>query len=209
MSNALVKITILNKTAEINYLKTNLIHDDSVAFNDGLLDQKGHLWVGTMDKSFQNNTGSLYRISSSGEIVMMDEGFYISNGMGWSPNNEKFYFVDSLARVIYEYHFNVEKCNIDKRRILIEFTEDQGFPDGLYIDKMGYIWVAGWASYKVYQYSPKGELINSVQFPAKNLTSCCFGGHNLKTLFVTSASFDVLSNIKDVGEPAGSVFILN
>ncbi|MBS0289771.1 MAG: SMP-30/gluconolactonase/LRE family protein [Proteobacteria bacterium] len=41
--------------------------------------------------------------------------------------------------------------------------------------------------------------------PTKNLTSCCFGGHDLKTLFVTSANFDLL-DINDVGEHAGAVF---
>lgn len=74
MSNSLVKILIKNNKAEVDYIKTTLIDDDSVAFNDGLFDLKGNLWVGTMDKSFKHNSGKLYRISPSGEIMAMDEG---------------------------------------------------------------------------------------------------------------------------------------
>lgn len=209
MSNSLLKILIINDRMEINYIKTKLIDDDSVAFNDGVLDLKGNLWVGTMDKSFQRQNGKLYRISPSGEVMVMDEGFFISNGMGFSPDNEKFYFIDSLSRAIYQYYFNSETCSVDDRQVLIQFTEEQGFPDGLFVDEEGSIWIAGWASHHVYQYTSQGVLVKGIPFPAKNLTSCCFGGMDKKTLFVTSASFDVLANTEDAEGSAGSVFVLN
>lgn len=207
MSNALVKMTLVNKTAEINRIKANLIVDDGVVFNDGVLDPKGNLWVGTMDKSFQNNIGKLYRITPTGDIMVMDEGFYVSNGLGWSPDLKKFYFTDSLTRTIYQYHFNVQTCQISQKEVFVTFSEEQGFPDGLVIDKKGCVWVAGWASYHVYQYSSLGELMNSVRFPAKNLTSCCFGGNDLKTLFVTSASVDDFAQSNDIGQYGGSTFM--
>ncbi len=206
MSNALVKMTLVNKTAEINRIKANLIAEERAVFNDGALDLKGNLWVGTMDKGFQDNIGKLYRITPTGDITLMDEGFYVSNGLGWSPDNSKFYFVDSLTRTIYQYQFNSQTCQIDQKAVFVKFVEEQGFPDGLVIDKKGCLWVAGWASYHIYQYSPHGELINKYPFPAKNLTSCCFGGSDLKTLFVTSASVDDFAQDDDVGQHAGSTF---
>lgn len=209
MSNSLLRVSIINNKAEIDYIKTKLIDDNSVSFNDGRLDLKNNFWVGTMDKSFQHNSGKLYRISPSGEIIAMDEGFFISNGMDWSPDNKKFYFTDSLSRTIYQYNFDHETCAIADKKTLIQFTEEQGFPDGLFIDKEGNIWVAGWASHRVYKYNSQGMLMNSIPFPAKNLTSCCFGGCDLKTLFATSAGFDVLAGINDAEEFAGAVFILN
>jgi sugar lactone lactonase YvrE len=209
MSNSLVKISIIGTEAKVSHIRNNLIDDDMIAFNDGLLDMKGNLWVGTMDKTFQHDIGKLYRISPIGEVMIMDEGFVVSNGMGWSPEKTKFYFTDSITRNIYQYRFNPETSEIDQKIILIKFSEEQGFPDGLYIDKRGSIWVAGWDSHHVYEYSPQGALLKKIQFPAKNLTSCCFGGHNLKTLFVTSASFDVINNTKDPEENAGAIYYLN
>jgi sugar lactone lactonase YvrE len=207
MSNSLVKISIKSNKAEVSVIKTELLDDDSVVFNDGLLDLRGNLWVGTMDKSFQLNTGNLYRISTGGDIMTMDEGFFVSNGMGFSPDNNKYYFTDSLSRLIYQYNFNSETCSIENRKPLIQFTEEQGFPDGLFVDREGNIWIAGWASHHVYQYNPQGELMKRVRFPTKNLTSCCFGGTDLKTMFVTSASYDVLNNSNDTERFAGSMFI--
>ncbi len=210
MGNALVKITIDAKKAIVLLIKTNLITDnkEGEVFNDGRLDIKGNLWIGTMDKSHQHSIGKLYRISPIGEIIVMDEGFITSNGLGWSLDRTKFYFTDSITRRIYQYRFNSDTCEIDQREILIQYPEEQGYPDGLYVDKKGCLWVAGWASYHIYQYSPQGEFMNSIQLPAKNLTSCCFGGVNLKTLFVTSANSDLV-DINDVGAHAGALFISN
>ncbi len=208
MSNALVKFGFVNKKTEVDLIKTNLIDDDAVALNDGRLDANGNLWVGTMDKTFQHPTGKLYRISPLGEITIMDEGFITSNGMGWSHDKTKFYFVDSMSRIIYRYPFDKKTCEIGQKEIFLKYPEAQGFPDGLYVDASGNIWIAGWASYHVYQYSPHGELMGSVKLSAKNITSCCFGGSDLKTLFITSANFD-LADINDVGEHAGSVFKFN
>ncbi len=205
MANALVKIGFENKRADVDLVKTNLITDEAVAFNDGLLDGKGNLWVGTIDKTYQHPIGKLCRINPNGEISIMDEGFIASNGMAWSPDKTKFYFSDSMTRTIYQYAFDKKSCQIEKRESLITFSEEQGYPDGLHVDKAGNIWVAGWASYHVYQYSPLGVLIGSIKLPAKNVTSCCFGGNDFKTLFVTSANFD-LADINDVGEQAGAVF---
>jgi len=208
MSNALVKFGFVNAKAEIDLIKTNLIDDDAVAFNDGLLDAKGNFWVGTMDKTGQNPKGKLLRISLLGEISIFDEGFITSNGMGWSPDKTKFYFTDSMTRTVYQYSFDKKTCQIAQREIFIQFSEEQGYPDGVHVDSKGNIWIAGWASFHVYQYAPQGELMGGVKLPAKNITSCCFGGNDLKTLFVTSANFD-LSDINDVGEGAGSVFRSN
>lgn len=208
MANALVKIGFENKRADVDLIRTNLITDDTVAFNDGLLDAKGNLWVGTMSKSYEDLIGKLYRVSPQGEIAIMDEGFITSNGLGWSPDKSKFYFTDSMTRTIYQYQFNKKTCEISNREPFITFTEAQGYPDGLCIDRSGNILIAGWASFHVYQYSPLGELVDSIKLPAKNLTSCRFGGKDFKTLFVTSANFD-LADINDVGEHAGAVFSSN
>jgi sugar lactone lactonase YvrE len=205
MANALVKISINDNILDIKTIRTNLLQDDDVSFNDGRLDAQNNLWIGTMDLGYQKNIGKLFRINPNGEMIEMDKGFITSNGMGWSPDKTRFYFTDSLTRCIYRYRFNQKTCQIDNREVFIQYPEKNGYPDGLYIDQEGFIWVAGWASYHIYQYSPKGKLVDSLAFPAKNLTSCCFGGKDLKTLYVTSANFD-LSDLSDVGEHAGALF---
>lgn len=206
MDTALVQISIEKDAAKIYTIQSNLIHDPSVAFNDGRLDSDNHLWVGTMDITFAQPIGKLYRISPQGDITEMDAGFTTSNGMGWNIHKTQFYFIDSMSHTVYRYVYHRDNNTISQKEVFIQFEASQGYPDGLWVDKNDCIWIAGWGNHRVYQYSPEGILLDYIAFPAKNITSCCFGGRDGNTLFATSANFD-LSGLDDVGENAGAVFV--
>ncbi len=155
-------------------------------FNDGKCDPQGRFWFGSMcpDKT----QGSLYRYDPDGSLHMMETGLTISNGLGWSPDEKTFYLTDSAQQKIYAYEFDAATGNISDRRIFVDLTGESFYPDGLTIDSEGYIWSAMWDGWCVIRFHPKGEEILRIQLPVQRPTSCTFGGEDLQTLYITTAS---------------------
>jgi sugar lactone lactonase YvrE len=63
-----------------------------------------------------------------------------------------------------------------------------GRPDGAAVDAEGCYWVAMYEGGRVLRLSPAGETIAEVRMPARCPTMPCFGGADLRTVYVTSAS---------------------
>jgi sugar lactone lactonase YvrE len=177
-------------------------------FNDGKVDCRGRLWAGTMDDQCKNPTGSLYRLDPDGNVHRMATGFICSNGLGWSPNDETMYFTDSMVRTIWAYEFDAEKGDLGERRAFACFAED-GVPDGLTVDAEGFVWAAIWDGWRLVRFAPDGTLDREIRMPVQRPTSCVFGGYNLKTLYVTSASAELNATALANGPLAGALFALD
>ncbi len=156
-------------------------------FNDGKCDAKGRLWVGSLAINTQPGRGNLWRIEADGAAQLMLDGMSVSNGMGWSPDTSTFYFTDSGKRVIWSFDFDLASGAISGQRLFHEFTEGEGLPDGLCVDSDGYLWVAMWDGWAIRRFAPDGTLDKVIDVPVPRPTSCCFGGEDLSTLFVTTA----------------------
>src|SRR5205823_940907 len=172
-------------------------------FNDGKTDRAGRFWAGTLDRKLGSPIGRLYRISPGLEVKAVDQGFTISNGIGWSPDNRVMYFTDTPSRRIYRYDFDLASGAVSNRRVFVEAEPGHGGPDGMTVDAEGFVWSAQFDRWCIHRYAPDGKLERSVRLPVQRPTTCMFGGADLGTLFVTSASFDV------EGQPqAGGLFAL-
>lgn len=157
-------------------------------FNDAKCDPKGRLWAGTMSlfpgKPWE---GKLYRFigMKSQTIALTDMG--TPNGMAWSADGKTMYFIDTATRSVDAFDYNPELGNITRRRQIIRLEE--GFPDGMTIDAEGMLWVAVWGIGEVRRYDPRsGQCLSSICVPAPNVTSCCFGGIDLQTLYITTSA---------------------
>lgn len=157
-------------------------------YNDGKCDRRGRLWIGSLDMGTAPNRGSLFRIDPDGGWQRMDTGFTVSNGLGFSPDAKRLYFTDSSRRTVYVYDFDLERGEIAHRRPFVELPEGQGSPDGLTVDAEGFVWVAIWDGWTVIRYDPEGRVVMRLPMPVPRPTSCCFGGTDLRTLYITSAS---------------------
>lgn len=175
-------------------------------YNDGKCDRMGRLWVGSLDMATAANRGNLFRVDADGQWKKMDSGFTVSNGMGWSPDNRQMYFTDSTRRTIYAYDFDLRAGEIANRRPLITFDATDGTPDGLTVDADGCIWVAVWDAWRISRFSPEGEEMQRIMMPVPRPTSCCFGGDNLDTLYVTSASVRLSAEVLHKAPLSGSLF---
>lgn len=155
-------------------------------FNDGKVDRMGRLWIGTIDRELERPLGRLRRIDAQG-IHIMAEGFALSNGIGWSPDDRTLYFSESFERRIHRYRYDNQRGRIVPADDLTGFVRGAAKPDGLTVDAEGGIWCAVFGGGCVDRYLPDGRLDRRLRLPVSNPTSCMFGGPDLRTLFVTTA----------------------
>ncbi len=180
-----------------------------VMFNDGKCDRQGRFWAGTKDIAEKNPIGSLYCLDTEGKATeILQRGFTVSNGIAWSLDNSRMYICDSPARQIYQYEFDPIKGQLGRFQIFAKILESEGFPDGLTVDSEGYIWSCHWDGWQITRYTPTGEIDSVIPMPVPRPTSCCFGGPDLKTLYVTSASIGLSASMLEDAPQSGQVFAL-
>ena len=175
--------------------------------NDGRCDRRGRLWIGTMDADIRAPSGSFYRIGPDGTVTRMFDGVTVPNSTAFSPDDRTLYFADTPRHQILAFDFDIVAGTIANRRVFVDLTNRRGLPDGSCVDAEGFLWNAEFAGARLVRYAPDGRVDRTVEMPVKHTTSCCFGGDNLDTLFVTTASFP-LSEEERKTSPAGSLFAL-
>ena len=160
--------------------------DSSAArFNDVIADPNGRVFAGTIGRTTE--TGGLYRLDLDGSLNCLFLGTGCSNGMGFSPDLNTFYWTCSTRRKIFQFDYDKSSGTLNNRRLFCEYREREGVPDGMAIDQEGCVWSANWGGGSVVRYNPKGETLAQIDFPVSNVTSLCFGGAGPNQLFVTSA----------------------
>lgn len=178
---------------------------DDTRFNDGALDSSGRFWVGTINAEHRPEN-ALYRLQADGTLYAADTGIYSGNGIAWSPDETRLYFVDSRARVIYMYDFDAATGEISNRRPFVHTQPEPGVPDGIAVDRDGCLVCAFWDGWRVLRYDPDGNIMARIDVPVARPTACAFGGPDLKTLYITSARKG-LPESDLVAQPlAGSLF---
>jgi L-arabinonolactonase len=159
-------------------------------FNDGAVDRAGRFWVGTASDKPENH---LFRLDCDGTAYVMETGIIISNGIGWSPDNQTMYYSDSGGSgVVYAYDFDLESGSISHRRVFLPPTGTAAVADGLTVDSEGCLWIAFWDGWRVERRAPDGSLLQQIAMPVQRPTSCAFGGKELNELYVTSASPEIV-----------------
>jgi len=171
--------------------------------NDAAVDRQGNFWVGSLGPGFES---ALYRLGPERSLQKMESGIGVSNGIAWSLDNRTMYFTDTRRRVIFAYDFDESSSSIANRRILIEVPDSEGVPDGLTVDRDGFLWSVRWGGARIARYDPIGRLEREIMLPVTYPTSCTFGGANLDELYVTSARRP-LTQAQRAQEPyAGDLF---
>jgi sugar lactone lactonase YvrE len=170
-------------------------------FNDAKCDPRGRAVAGTMayDESSRGR-GELLLLAPGPKAVRIYGPTSLSNGLGWSPDGEFMYFIDTPTYTVTVFDYRLDNGRPSRPRPLVEVTG--GMPDGLCVDDDGCLWVALWGGAAVHRYTPQGRLDAVLQVPAPNVTSCAFAPDG--RLYVTTASVGV-----DLAEHphAGSLFV--
>ena len=172
--------------------------------NDAFVDAAGRLWFGSMHDAKTLTTGALYSLDDRG-VIRHDEGYGITNGPSTSPDGRTFYHTDTQASSIYAFDLSAGG-QLSNRRIFAKIDPEDGWPDGSTVDAEGCVWTALWGGWGVRRFSPAGETMAFVRLPVANVTKIAFGGEDLSTAYVTTASED-LSAVERAEQPlAGRLF---
>lgn len=156
--------------------------------NDGACDSQGRLWIGTMHMDFKQGAGSLYCIDKNLNILKKLDKVTISNGIVWSLDNKRLYYIDSPTQVVQSFIFKEETGEIFFEKNAIQIPVEMGTPDGMTIDQEGMLWIAHWGGFGIYRWNPlDGKFMDKIEIPVPNVTSCAFAGESLDHLIITTA----------------------
>jgi sugar lactone lactonase YvrE len=176
---------------------------EGVRGNDVGIDPVGRLWLGTI--AGESSPGWLAHIPPQGSPRVVATDVQISNGIGWSPDATRMYYVDSPTKRIDAFDYDLDEGRAVGRREFVDTSDVAGVPDGICVDIEGGVWVAFFRGGVVCRYTPQGRLDRCITFPVSLTTACCFGGADLTDLFVTTAR-----RREDEHEPtAGHLFVVS
>jgi len=156
-------------------------------FNDAKCDKFGRIWAGRSHDPEKKPTGYLYRIDSNLNCSKWDGPYICPNGPAISKDDKILYHVDTFEGCIWAFD-KFPDGSISNRREFVTLDNQLGFPDGITVDNEERVWLAHWGGSRVSCFNPKGEILGYIQLSVPQITSCAFGGADLSTLYITSAS---------------------
>jgi sugar lactone lactonase YvrE len=165
--------------------------------NDGRPDPRGDFWVGSMKNNVLadgelgeagKGLGRLFRIRGADASVHRT-GLGISNTLCWSPDATRFYFGDTLENTVFVWDYDRASGAISGERPFFSGFS-RGWPDGSAMDSAGYLWNCRFGGACIVRVSPDGAVDRVVEMPVQNITTCTFGGPDLRTLYITTASIE-------------------
>jgi L-arabinonolactonase len=164
---------------------------EDTRFNDGKTDRQGRFWSGTMFEAPgkpPKKNGALWRLDPDLSVHKIVDGVGCSNGLAWSPDSRTMYFTDSHTHLVWAFDFDPASGEVDNRRVFIDLTAEDYIVDGATVDSAGTYWLTVPFKGKVLAYDPAGKRVRTIAMPVDLPTCCEFGGADLDTLYVTSAT---------------------
>lgn len=178
-------------------------HDvGTTRFNDGKADALGRFWAGTMYEPRTAAVAELLvldcRDGRTPQVQRMAGGATVANGLAWSPDRRRLYWADTPQHCVRVWDWDAERNVMSGER---EFHRVEpkpphwhsgmpgyrGRPDGAAVDAQGNYYVAMFEGQRLLKLSPDGSLLQEIETPVMCPTMPCFGGDDLKTLYITSA----------------------
>jgi sugar lactone lactonase YvrE len=163
-----------------------------VRTNDGTCDPLGGLAIGTMGYDESPGGGEVYRVSAEHHVATLVTPVTISNGVQWSADGNRVFYIDTPTRRVDVFRFDWETGAWLDRRVHIEIPKEAGFPDGMAIDEEDGLWIAMWGMAQVNHYDAIGRFVESISVPGvSQVSSCAFGGERLEDLYITTSRLGI------------------
>lgn len=154
--------------------------------NDGRADPYGGFWIGTMGKKAEKGAGAIWRYYR-GTLRRLYGGISIPNSISFPPGGQVAHFTDSADGRVMRVALDADGWPIGEPAVYLDFTGQDGEPDGAVCDAEGRFWVALWGAGRVACYAPDGALVQSISFDAPHTSCPAFGGPDMTTLYCTTA----------------------
>lgn len=181
----------LNPTSGATGMLLNRIDDQPVrGINDIWPDGRGGLLFGTVDhhamlrgENFYGRS-ALCHLDVEGHVTRISEGHNFANGIAISPDGEHIYFNDSgVGTYVYRRSADATFAQVG----LLDEIRDC---DGMAVDCEGGIWIAAMSSGELVRLTAGGRIDKRIPVPGGHVTSLCFGGADLRDIYVTTAAPD-------------------
>jgi len=172
--------------------ETRVIYDPEgvPGWNDIYTDAEGRVYAGTMrtspfdEPAGPRTPGELWRIDDEGRAVELYGDVSLTNGIGFSPDGSRIYHSDTARRHVICHDIDADGRCSNRRE---HGRTERGGPDGLAVDADGFVWVAVFGGGCVARFDPDGRLDRTIDVPADEVTSLCFGGNDLRDLYIATA----------------------
>lgn len=137
----------------------------------------------------------------------------ISNGLAWSSDDTKFFYIDTPSLRVVQFDFNTETGEITNGKTAFNVAQYSdyitGSPDGMTIDSDDNLWIALYGGGAIIKVDPRtGALLHVIPIPARDVTSVNFGGPNLDVLFVTTSRHSLSAEERKQQPGAGAVYAI-
>ncbi len=166
----------------------------SARFNDGRVDPAGRFWVGTLYEPRDKPAAEMYVLERGKVRLASLAPMTNSNGLAFSPDGKWMYHADTAAHRVDRHAFDASAGAVSPAQRFQQFAADKaaanygGRPDGAAVDSEGAYWCAMFEGGRLLRFAPDGTLLREVKLPLRCPTMVAFGGADLRTLYVTSAS---------------------
>ncbi len=158
---------------------------DAERFNDVQALPDGSVYAGTI--AARPGSGGLYHVGTDLSIRSLFKGTDVSNGMAVFDDGRTLLWTCSTSNRIVRFNRDLRTNDLAFAADVYKATPDEGTPDGLTGDIEGRLWSARWEGSCVVVHAPDGRVIERVHVPTERITSVCFGGPDLATLYITTS----------------------
>ena len=185
------------------------VDNPQTRFNDGRCDPGGRFWAGAVVESMDKRVASLFRYDPDGSCTRMVDKLICSNGLAFSPDGRTMYHSDSRQDYVWAWDFDAASGAIANQRVFLRIDIQEGRPDGAAVDAEGCYWLCHIGAWRLARYTPEGIVDRVVGLPVQRPTMCAFGGDDLKTLYITSATYPLAAPDLRKQPLAGAIFALD
>ena len=187
---------------ELRLLHRFAYDSNVIRFNDGKADVLGRFWAGTLCDVRTSTDAELWvldcRDGRAPESRRMAGNATVANGLAWSPDNTTVYWADTQTQTIRAWDWAAESNTMSNQRVFQQFAprpddwvsgmeEYGGRPDGAAVDLLGNYYSAMFEGRQLLKFAPTGELLAALATPVQCPTMPCFGGDDLRTLYLTTS----------------------
>jgi D-xylonolactonase len=161
-----------------------------IGFNDLTTDAAGRIYVGSLAYRVfggePRKPGHLHVIDLDGSMRTISDGVMLTNGLGFSRDGKLLYHNDAGSGLVRVYDVKPDG-SVGPWRTFASMGGN-GVPDGLKVASDGSVWVADAHGGRVAVFNDDGTHRKDIAVPLPMVTSLCFGGDDLRDLYVVTGS---------------------
>jgi len=120
------------------------------------------------------------------EISRLDTGLAAAGGISFSPDGGTMYVSEQLRGRILRYDYDTINGTLGRRRVFAQLPEACGLPDGIVVDREGFVWNGHRGGGLITRYDPDGKVDLRITMPVPVVTCMAFAGDRLNELYVTT-----------------------